>query len=126
MATRTHAVRFNAQGSAREGLAHWKLQRVTAIATAILGLWLVVSCISLAGAGYAEVRAWLARPIDTTLMILLVVAAFWHAHLGLREIVLDYVHRRGTKLASLIVLGFAIVAVGVASIVAILKVSFGS
>jgi succinate dehydrogenase / fumarate reductase membrane anchor subunit len=126
MAARTHVARFKAQGSAREGLAPWKLQRLTAIATAILALWLIVSCVSLSGAGYAEVRAWLARPFDTTMMILLVVSAFWHAQLGLQEVILDYVHHEGAKLASLVVLGFVIVALGVASIVAILEVSLGS
>ncbi len=126
MAARTDTVRFKAQGSARKGLAHWKLQRLTAIATAILALWFVWSCISLSGVGYAEVKAWLARPFDTTMMILLVVSAFWHAQLGLQEVIEDYVHHEGAKLASLIVLAFVIVALGLGSIVAILKVSLGS
>ncbi len=126
MAARTDTVRFKAQRSAREGLSHWKLQRVTAIATAVLALWLIVSCVALSGAGYVEVRAWLARPLDTTLMILLVVSAFWHAQLGLKEVILDYVHHENARLASLVVLGLVIVALGVACVVATLKVSFGS
>ena len=104
--------RIMAQASTRQGSHHWLMERVTSVA--------------LSGAGYDEVRAWLAAPLNTTLMLLLIVALFWHALLGVQVIIEDYVHHETTKLASLMATNFAVIAVGLACAVAVLKVSVGS
>ena len=59
-------------------------------------------------------------------MLLLIVAVFWHAQLGVQVIIEDYVHHETTKLASLMAVNFAPIAVGLACVVAVLKVSLGS
>ena len=59
-------------------------------------------------------------------MILYVVALFWHAQLGVKVIIEDYVHHDGVKLASLMLVNFVVIALGLACIVAVLKVSLGS
>ena len=120
------AARFLAQSSTQEGGHHWLLQRVTSVALVPLGLWFIVSAVGLAGAGYGEVRAWLAGPFNTTAMLLLILTAFWHAQLGVRVILEDYVHQRGAKIASLVAVDFAVIALGLACAVAVLKVSLGS
>jgi succinate dehydrogenase / fumarate reductase membrane anchor subunit len=114
------------RGSAREGVGHWKLQRLTAIANVPLVLWLVVSAVSLSGAGYAEVRAWLAGPFNATMMLLLVLSAFYHARLGLQVVVEDYVHHEGLKLAALVGITLALFLLGGLCVVSILKVALGS
>ncbi len=53
------------------------------------------SAMALAGAGYGEVRAWLASPLAASLMILLVISVFHHAPLGLQVMIEDYVHHPG-------------------------------
>lgn len=118
--------RLKAKGSARSGAEHWKLQRVTAIANIPLILWFIVSAASLSGADYATARAWLAGPFNTTMMILLVVSAFWHARLGLQVVVEDYLHDEGVKIFTLLGITLLIVALAVSCLVAILKVSLGS
>ena len=60
------------------------------------------------------------------LLALLVIAGFYHMMLSGHTILEDYVHHHGLKIAGLIMLNFACVAVGLASIFAILKISFGS
>jgi succinate dehydrogenase / fumarate reductase membrane anchor subunit len=114
------------RGSAREGVAHWKLQRLTAIANVPLVLWLIISAVSLSGAGHAEVAAWLAAPINATLMLLLVLSTFWHARLGLQVVIEDYVQHEGIKIASLIAITFALFLLGGLAVVSILKVALGS
>ena len=124
MATASGTTRSH--GSAREGASTWMVQRLTAIALVPLGLWFVASAVSLSGADHAAVAAWLARPLNTTGMLLLIVTVFWHAQLGVQVIIEDYVHHDGTKLGGLMAANFALIAVGLACVVAVLKVSLGS
>jgi succinate dehydrogenase / fumarate reductase, membrane anchor subunit len=113
-------------GAARGGLDHWKAQRLTAISNAVLVLWFVFSAMALAGAGYDEIRAWLASPVAATLMILLIVSVFYHASLGLQVIIEDYVHHPGTRIAAVILVRLVVAGLAVACIVAILMVALGS
>ena len=62
----TPLARARGLGAAHGGVGHWKLQRLTAISNAVLVLWFVFSAMALAGASYAEVRAWLASPLAAT------------------------------------------------------------
>ena len=118
--------RFLAQASARAGAHHWLMERLTSVALVPLTLWFVVSAVSLSGGGYEEVRHWLAAPFNTVAMLLLVLAAFWHAQLGAQVIVEDYVHGETSKLLALMAINFGTIALGLACAVAVLKVAFGS
>ena len=113
------------RGAAHGGVGHWKLQRLTAMSNAVLVLWFVFSAMALAGASYAEVRAWLASPLAATLMILLVLSVFHHAPLGLQVIIEDYVHHPGMRIAALVLVRLVVAGLAVACIVAILTVAFG-
>ena len=118
--------RFKARGSARDGVGHWKLQRLTAMGNLFLLLWLVVFSVSQAGAGALELRAALANPFNTTAVVLLVVSTFWHARLGVQVVLEDYVHHEGIKFASLIALNLVVVALAVTCLVAALRIALGS
>jgi succinate dehydrogenase / fumarate reductase membrane anchor subunit len=122
----TPLARARGLGAARGGLGHWKAQRLTAISNAVLVLWFVFSAMALAGAGYDEIRAWLASPVAATLMILLIVSVFYHAPLGLQVIIEDYVHHPGIRIAAVILVRLVVAALAVACIVAILRVALGS
>ncbi len=113
-------------GSARAGVEHWQLQRLTALANVLLVLWFLFSCMALAGSDYAEVRAWLASPISASLMVLLVISITVHARLGVQVVIEDYVHHEGAKVLALAGVTLAAVGLGVAAVIAILKVSIGS
>jgi succinate dehydrogenase / fumarate reductase membrane anchor subunit len=126
MAMQTPIARVRGLGAAREGLHHWKAQRVTAVANLVLILWFVFSAAVLAGADYAEVRAWLASPVAASLMILLVISVFHHARLGLLVVIEDYVHHGAVKVVAISALILITAAVATACIVAVLQVSIGS
>ena len=123
---RTPLGRARGLGPGHEGVGHWKLQRLTAIANVPLVLWFIVSAVTLSGATYGEVVGWLASPVTATLMVLLVISVFYHARLGLQVIVDDYVHQEGAKMATSIGLTLALFGLAVACIVAILRVSLGT
>jgi succinate dehydrogenase / fumarate reductase, membrane anchor subunit len=126
MQLRTTTGRIRGLGSAREGVGHWKAQRLTALSNVLLVLWFVFSAIALAGGGYAEYRAWIASPITTSLMILLIISVFHHARLGVQVVIEDYVHHEGAKVGSLAALTLVVIGLAVACIVAVLKISLGS
>lgn len=125
MTYRTPIARVRGLGSARSGLHHWKMQRLTAISNLLLVLWFVFSAIALSGSGYAEVRAWVASPLTASLMVLLIISTFYHARLGLQIVIEDYVHHEGAKIASLVAIVLLLLALAVACIVAVLSVAIG-
>src|SRR5437879_13266427 len=79
-------------GSARDGLREWRLQRLTAVALIPLGLYFAASMLWLATSDRMTAAAWLGSPIPALLVMLFVVAALAHALVGLRSVLLDYVH----------------------------------
>ena len=111
-------------GSAKEGVEHWWMERVSAIALVPLTLWFVASIIAHAGSNYATFIAWLRTPLASILMILLLIALFYHTALGLQVVIEDYVHS-GAKFAALITVRLGCFAFAAAGIVAALRIAFG-
>ena len=112
-------------GSAKEGTHHWWLQRLTAVALVPLSIWFVASLVSMSDADYASVVTWFRSPLVTVLMLCLIWALFHHAQLGVQVVLEDYVHAEWLKIASIMVLKFASVVLGLASAIAVLKVTLG-
>ena len=113
-------------GSAKEGVEHWWMQRVTAVALVPLALWFVAALVAHLGADQVAAIAWLRSPLTAVAMILLVVATFTHMALGLQVVIEDYVHHEATKIASLVLVRLACWALGAAALFAVLRVAFGS
>ncbi len=111
-------------GSARGCVEHWMHQRITALALVPLVIWFVYSIVKLAGADYASFTNWLAQPLNAILMILLIVAGFYHAALGTQVIAEDYIHHEGLKMAKLIGIKLFFIGLGVVCVFSILKVAF--
>src|SRR6266850_2372143 len=86
--------RVRQSGSARDGLGEWQLQRKTALALIPLGLYFVGSMVRLATSDEITAAQWMASPVPALLTILFVIALFMHAVVGLRSVLLDYVHTR--------------------------------
>ncbi|WP_298253081.1 succinate dehydrogenase, hydrophobic membrane anchor protein [Bradyrhizobium sp.] len=112
-------------GSAKDGVEAWWRERVWAVALAPLTVWLTVSILMRADKGYAAVVAWLKMPVTTTLMTLLLVALFHHIAFGLQVVIEDYVHSR-IKIPVLVGMRLGCLALGVAGLVAILKIALGA
>jgi len=125
MSFRTPIGRARGLGSAKDGTAHWCAQRLTALALVPLVLWFVISILRLVGAGRAAVVDWLDSPVSAGLMILLIVATFHHAQLGVQVVIEDYVHNEAAKIASIILVKFAALILGLAAVLAVLSIVFG-
>ena len=112
-------------GSAKDGVHHWWLQRLTSIALVPLTIWFTVSILSLPSMDHVTVVAWMAQSWTALLLIVLVLVATYHSQLGVRVVVEDYVHTTGMKTLTLVILTFAHALLAVAGVFAILKVAFG-
>jgi succinate dehydrogenase membrane anchor subunit len=112
-------------GSARDGLSEWRLQRLTAIALIPLGLYFAASVLWLAKSDHVTAAAWLASPVTALLVMVFVLAGLAHALVGLRSVVLDYVHTRARLVAAGLLIRAAVVILAGASVLAILKLFLG-
>jgi len=122
---RTPLARVRGLGAAKDGVHHWWMQRLTAVALVPLALWFVVSVAGLSGMSYAEAVDWVSSPAVAILLVLLVGATFYHAQLGVQVVIEDYVHSEPVKLAALVAIKFAAILLAVAGIFAVLKIAFG-
>jgi len=120
---RSELGRVRGLGSAKEGVQHWWVQRATAVALVPLSVWFLASLLCLLGGSRAELVAWLASPFSAGLMILFLLATFWHALLGVQVVIEDYVHHEGRKLATLLAVKGLIFLLAAASVVAVLKLT---
>ena len=112
-------------GSAKEGVEHWWLQRITAVALVPLTLWFVIAVIRLVRADVDTVGDWVGRPLPAILLVLLLIATFYHAALGLQVVIEDYVHAELTKLGLVIAARLLCFAFAVAGIFAVLTIAVG-
>jgi succinate dehydrogenase / fumarate reductase, membrane anchor subunit len=111
-------------GSAKEGVAHWWGQRVSAAALVVLALWFVAAMVAVTGADHKAVVAWLHAPFSAVAMILLLIAVFYHMALGVQVVIEDYVHSEWIKILMLVLNKLVAVALAAAGIFAVLRIAF--
>jgi succinate dehydrogenase / fumarate reductase membrane anchor subunit len=117
--------RVGGLGSAKSGVHHWWMQRLTSIALVPLTIWFAVSILSLPSLDHVTVTAWMAQSWTALLLIVLVLVAAYHSQLGVQVVVEDYVPGSGMRTLTLVILTFIHGLVAVAGVFAILKVAFG-
>ncbi len=112
-------------GAAKEGVHHWWVQRLTAVALVPLAIWFVVSLLSLPALDYPTVSAWMKQDWTAVLLILFVLTATRHSQLGVRVVIEDYAAGRGTRTLLLTLSTYLHVLAAAAGVFAILKVALG-
>jgi succinate dehydrogenase / fumarate reductase membrane anchor subunit len=122
---RSPLARARGLGSAKHGVQHWWVQRLTAVALVPLVVWFAISLVMLSGADYGAVRAWIGSPLVMVLLILTIGTGLHHAQLGMQVVIEDYVGSDGWKLALIVVVKFIAALFGLAAVVAILRIGFG-
>ncbi len=122
---RTPLGRVRGLGSAKSGTGHFWLQRVTAVSNLILTVIFIGIVIALVGRPYPAAVALLSHPLVAILMLLFILSACIHMRLGMQVIIEDYIHNEGTKVLAVMANTFFAIAIGAASVYAVLKLSFG-
>ena len=107
-------------GAAKEGVGHWWVLRVTAIALIPLTLWFVIALLGKPLQSYDAMRGWLGQPWVAVPTILLIATLAWHSRLGVEEIIVDYVHGKVAKTTLLLLSTFVHFGAAAAGVFAVL------
>jgi succinate dehydrogenase / fumarate reductase, membrane anchor subunit len=122
---RSQLGRVRGLGAAHSGVHLWWAERVTSIALIPLTIWFVIAACTMLGAPRAAVLIWAAHPVNTVLLLALVIATFYHMGLGLQVVIEDYVHGEGTRMTSMLIMKAVVFLLGLASFVAVIRLGFG-
>jgi succinate dehydrogenase / fumarate reductase membrane anchor subunit len=126
MSLRAPLARALNHGAAHDGVEHWVVQRVTALGLAPLVVWLIWQLLALPDAQYATVTTWIAQRWNPVLLSLTVLLASWHAWLGVRMVVEDYVHSFIRKTTLLLLSTFVHALIASSGIYAVLRIALRS
>jgi succinate dehydrogenase / fumarate reductase membrane anchor subunit len=122
---RTPLGRVRNLGSAKSGTSDFWRQRLTALAMVALIVPVIVVVMMLLGRSHAAATQILGSPFVAIVMILFTIASVWHMKIGMQVVIEDYIQDEKLKLVSIVANNFFSVAVALAAVYAILKLSFG-
>ena len=122
---RTPLGRVRNLGASHSGTSDFWRQRLTAVAMLLLILPVIVVVMMLLGRNQAGAKEILGLPLVAIVMLLFIVASVWHMKIGMQVVIEDYVQHETTKLVAVMANNFFSIAVALASIYAILKLSSG-
>ncbi len=95
------------------GMRAWTLQRATALFMLGFMFWLAGALLVSPPDGYEQWRSMVARPAASTAFAIFFAAILLHAWVGVRDVVLDYVHNPMARATALVFVAVALFGVGV-------------
>ncbi|MGD2160876.1 MAG: succinate dehydrogenase, hydrophobic membrane anchor protein [Gammaproteobacteria bacterium] len=84
------------------GLRPWLIQRISAVYIALFIIYIAVTVAVSGDVGYQQWRDWLFHPLNTIAVGLFIIALLLHAWVGMRDIILDYIHNTLVRMLALI------------------------
>jgi succinate dehydrogenase / fumarate reductase, membrane anchor subunit len=120
---RTPLARVKGLGSARDGTSHFWHQRLTALLLIPLVLW-IGFCIAALPVEYATLLSWVRQPLVTVALVLLVIAVFYHAQLGLQVVIEDYISSHARRTVVLLLSNLLCLFFGTVGVISVLKIAF--
>lgn len=107
------------------GLMAWLIQRSTAVYLAFFSVYLTFHFAFAAPADHAELVAWVSQAPVAIGLMLFVPVVLAHAWVGIRDVLIDYVHLMGLRVGLILLLGFVFVASGLWALAAIITAGMG-
>jgi succinate dehydrogenase / fumarate reductase membrane anchor subunit len=121
---RTPLSRVRYLGSAKSGTDHFWKQRVSSVALVPLTIVVIFIVIGIMGRNHAAAAQILGSPFVAITLMLFVITSAYHMWLGMQVIIEDYVHS-DLKLTLIMINTFFCFAIGLSSVYALVKLSFG-
>ena len=121
---RTPLSRVRHLGSAKSGTDHFWKQRVSSVALVPLTIVVIFIVIGIMGRNHAAAAQILGSPFVAITLIMFVITSAYHMWLGMQVVIEDYVHS-DLKLTLIMINTFFCFAVGLSSVYALVKLSFG-
>lgn len=112
--------------SERHGAGEWKIEKLALLALMPLGLWVLWSGFTLAGAGYEAVLAWFGNALNAGLLGLTAIVFFLFASLAWKVIIEDYVPTPSARTTLINLSNLVFLVLAAASIFFIVRVAMGS
>ncbi len=75
-----------------EGLRPWVIQRVSAVYIVFFIIYATACFFTAETIAYESWKDWLYDPFNTTVIGIFVIALLFHVWIGVRDVILDYVH----------------------------------
>ena len=113
-------------GSAHRGAGHWVLMHTTSAASLVTCAYLVISFLLLPDLTYPTVTGWLKGLGPSFALGLLIVAVFWHARLGLQELIEDYVDNPAMKYAAILKMNLLAFAGAAFGLLCLIRIAVGA
>ncbi len=108
------------KASTKTGSHHWIMQRISAIALIPLSMWFIWAIAQILR-DQAGLVTLFVSPINAIAGILFIIAALYHATLGMRVIIEDYISNKAKRHTLIILNNFVAIASGAAAIISILE-----
>lgn len=93
---------------AHYGLGNWLAQRITAVIMAVFTILFLIVFLRGAPLSYGEWKAFMTQGWMRIATLLFAVSFAWHAWVGVRDIIMDYVKPDGVRLALQVVIAVVI------------------
>lgn len=74
------------------GLRPWLIQRASAVYMALFVIYIGLALATASEFSYPQWRDWLSHPVNLISVGLFIIALLFHVWIGMRDIILDYVH----------------------------------
>lgn len=113
-------------GSAKSGVHHWWVQRVTSALLVPLTLIVVFAFACLGNVDHAGFVAFIQNPFIAITIIVMAIILFYHSSLGIQVVVEDYVPHKFARIVLLTITNLINLVLAVVTAFAVLKIAFGS
>ena len=105
------------------GLRDWLLQRLTAIYLGCFLVYLLVHFLQQPQHTFQQWHGWVTHPAMSIATALFIMAVLMHGWVGMRDVVLDYVHAISLRLTMLALIGLTLIICGLWALRVLLQAS---
>lgn len=88
---RTPISKAKNMGSAKSGMHHWLMQRLTGLVIVFCIIWIFCFAYDISSKSPAEIVILMQKPYNAITLMILIIMSFYHAALGMQVVIEDYI-----------------------------------